>query len=97
MEKFISILILMFATIFSGETFKQQNLMHKSEYMEISYINNKGDITIGKLKGMVVKIRALELKQHQEVERLQKKQQEMYRIEMKKQEDELNRRRQSCS
>ena len=93
MEKFISILILMFTTTFSGETFKPQNLMHKYEFMEIKYLNNKGDITIEQLKAMVGKIRALELKRNQEDERLHKKQQEMYQIEMKKQEYDLKRQR----
>jgi hypothetical protein len=93
MENSILILTLICTAIYFVETGQQQNLIQKSEYMQVKHVNNKGDITIQQLKGMVAKIRALEIKRHQESETLQKKQQDLHRIEMKQREDDLKRQR----
>ncbi len=93
MEKSIFILTLICTAVFSVETAQQKNLIQISEYMKFKYLHNKGDITVQQLKGMVAKIRALEIKRQQEVEKLQRKQQEMHRIAMEQREDDLKRQR----
>jgi hypothetical protein len=100
MEKSIFILTLICNAVFSVETAQQKNLIQISEYLKFKYLHNKGDITVQQLKGMVAKIRALEIKRQQESEKLQRKQQdlikmqqEMHRIAMEQREDDLKRQR----